>query len=217
MSKKIPASASSQKGKNKTPKAYEIDYMSSHPCWRISSFDKDGPWGLASLGKFKFFQSDNLLETLVDGEDNEELSKALDDLENKEYENVSIFWQKFSSLYNKPVSLKVISAIGDCIVSNVFMEKIYPKLEEFEKISWEEIRLQNHRRKDKMVSNNHMVKAEKLSPLAKDRLKVLKFDDRDEIYSLRLEGQIRIYGFREQNYMDIVWIDLDHSVYSDRK
>jgi hypothetical protein len=107
-----------------------------------------------------------------------------------------------------------ISKIEDAIVNNVFIDKIYPKLIEFEKITWDEISQQSHQSKGKMKSNNHNVKIYDLSKRAIERLKNLKIEDRDEIYSLRLEGQIRIYGFKELNYLDILWIDLDHSVYT---
>ena len=48
---------------------------------------------------------------------------------------------------------------------------------------------------------------------AQDRLNTIGYSDRDEIYSLRLEGTIRVYGFREMNYLDIIWIDLNHEIY----
>ena len=64
-----------------------------------------------------------------------------------------------------------------------------------------------------MVSNNHDDDISKLGKTAQLRLKELGYTDYDKIYSLRLEGKIRIFGFRTQNYMDIVWVDLDHSVY----
>ena len=41
--KPIPQSAVTITSKDKVPISADIDYAGSHPCWRISNFDKDGP------------------------------------------------------------------------------------------------------------------------------------------------------------------------------
>lgn len=64
-----------------------------------------------------------------------------------------------------------------------------------------------------MKSNNHPVQVCDLCEKARNRLVDLKLDDNDELYSLRLEGTIRIYGIRKENYLDIIWVDLNHEVY----
>ena len=67
--------------------------------------------------------------------------------------------------------------------------------------------------KGKMKSNNRPVQVGDLCEKARNRLIDLKLDDNDELYSLRLEGTIRIYGIRKENYLDIIWVDLNHEVY----
>jgi hypothetical protein len=96
---------------------------------------------------------------------------------------------------------------------NVFFEKIYPKLKDFESNTWDEIRQQTHKSKGKMKSNNHLVQVGSLCEKARRRLVDLRLDDNDELYSLRLEGTVRIYGIRKENYLDIIWVDLNHEVY----
>ena len=39
--KPIPQSAVTITSKDKVPISADIDYAGSHPCWRISNFDKD--------------------------------------------------------------------------------------------------------------------------------------------------------------------------------
>ena len=45
-----------------------------------------------------------------------------------------------------------------------------------------------------------------------DIVEELKYNE-DYIFSLRLEGKVRIYGFRIQNYLEILWVDLNHEIY----
>ena len=47
--KRIPISAASIGTIDKRPVAPVVDYTNTYPCWRISNFDKEGPWGLNSL------------------------------------------------------------------------------------------------------------------------------------------------------------------------
>ncbi len=63
-----------------------------------------------------------------------------------------------------------------------------------------------------MVSNNHSVPVANLSKEARKRLEELKYDE-DYLFSLRLEAMVRIYGFRVQNYLEILWVDFNHEVY----
>ena len=61
-------------------------------------------------------------------------------------------------------------------------------------------------------SKNHFVNVEDLSKEARDRLSELGIND-DQLYSLRLDGLSRIYGIRELNVLEIIWIDLSHEIY----
>ena len=210
--KPIPQSAVTITSKDKVPISADIDYAGSHPCWRISNFDKDGPWGINSLMQFTFKYPEEILQIVAES-NLDELSDAFDDLKEKEFFGRTDFWEKLQNRCSKEIPVALISKIEDVIMRNVFFEKIYPKLKDFESNTWDEIRQQTHKSKGKMKSNNHLVQVGSLCEKARRRLVDLRLDDNDELYSLRLEGTVRIYGIRKENYLDIIWVDLNHEVY----
>ena len=212
--KSIPASADSIGTIDKRPIAQVIDYSGSYPCWRISNFDKDGPWGLNSLLNFTFRYNINTYQA-VSNSGIQALDDALEHIKGKQISNREEFWDKVKSLCSCEIPVEVVKRVEDEIICNVFTEKIYPKLMQFETMTWDEIRQQTHGGKGK--SSSHNIDIDDLNPSAKERLKLLKFDDRDKIYSLRLEGTVRIFGFKELNYLDIIWIDLNHEVSPSKK
>ena len=81
---------------------------------------------------------------------------------------------------------------------------------EFENRSWKEIDQDRFGPKGK--SKHHNISIEKLSEAAQKRLREKGYTDINDIYSLRLEGKLRIFGFRKQNYLDILWVDPEHEV-----
>lgn len=210
--KPIPQSAITISSKDKVPISADIDYAGSHPCWRISNFDKDGPWGINSLIQFSFRCTEDILQIVADS-NMDELNDAFDEINDKEFSGIKDFWGKLQKKCSKDIPIALIDKIEDVICRNVFFEKIYPKLKDLESNTWDEIRLQSHKSKGKMKSNNHPVQVGNLCEKARKRLIELKLDDNDELYSLRLEGTIRIYGIRKENYLDIIWVDLNHEVY----
>ena len=207
--KNIPFSAAAIGVIDKSPVAQAVDYTNAYPCWRISNFDKDGPWGLNSLLNFTFRYNNSTYQAVFNS-GNQSIDNALVKLKNKQISNRQEFWDKVKSLCSCDIPVEVVERIEEEIICNVFMEKIFPKLLQFESMTWDEIRQQTHGGKGK--SSSHNIDVDDLNPKAKERLKILKFDDRDKIYSLRLEGTVRIFGFKELNYLDIIWIDLNHEV-----
>ena len=209
--KTIPITAAKSPNEvKKEPKGSHFNFDTLRPSWRISSYDKQGPWGLEYLlGPFVFSYSEDLLSLVLECL-NDELNDCLTKLDGKEFSSISAFWDKVNRTVNTSLPIEVVSTINDCISRNKFMEKIYPKLVEFERITWTNIKEQSHMKNGRKVSNNHYIGFEHLSREAIDRLSALKLDDNDQIFSLRLEGTIRIYGFRKQSSLDIVWVDYDH-------
>lgn len=212
--KKIPYSAAAIGAIDKRPIVRTVDYANTYPCWRISNFDKDGPWGMNSLLNFTFRYNINTYQAVYNT-GIQAIDDALDQLKDKQISNREEFWNKVKSLCTFDIPVDVVERIEDEIICNVFTEKIYPKLLQFESMTWDEIRQQTHGGKGK--SSSHNIDVDDLNPEAKERLRILKFDDRDKIYSLRLEGTVRIFGFKELNYLDIIWIDLNHEVCSSKK
>ena len=212
--KSIPNSAAAIGALNKTPIARAVDYANTYPCWRISNFDKDGPWGLNSLLNFTFHYNHSTYQAVYNSGLNA-IDNALEQLKGKQISNREEFWDKVRSLCTCDIPVEIVEKIEDEIICNVFTEKIYPKLLQFESMTWDEIRQQTHGSRGK--SSSHNIDVDDLYPEAKERLKILKYDDRDKIYSLRLEGTVRIFGFKELNYLDIIWIDLNHKVCPPKK
>ena len=94
-------------------------------------------------------------------------------------------------------------------METLLFKDIFTSLKNFELSTWGDIEKATH---DDGRSKNHFLKISELSKTAQRRLEELKLDDNESIFSLRLDNKKRILGFRTLNYMDILWIDLNHEV-----
>lgn len=151
--KKIPSSASAIGTIVKRPVAQSVNYANTYPCWRISNFDKNGPWGLDSLFSFIFRYNDITYETVYNT-GVQEIDSVLNKLKGKQISSRVEFWDKVKSLCTCDIPIDVVERIEDEIICNVFTEKIYPKLLQFETMTWDEIRQQTHGDKGKSGSHN---------------------------------------------------------------
>ncbi len=88
--------------------------------------------------------------------------------------------------------------------------EVRDKLGSFESMTWHQILVAAKHR-------NHTVSIEKLSKAARDRLVEIALDDQDELVSLRLAGAERVWGFREENVLQVLWWDPEHQVYPSTK
>ena len=79
---------------------------------------------------------------------------------------------------------------------------LWAHLRDFESMSWVEIE----------QAGSHNVEVEKLSAEARERLVELRLDDIDELFSLRITGRRRVWGFRETNVLRLLWWDPEHQV-----
>ncbi|KJU85359.1 hypothetical protein MBAV_002442 [Candidatus Magnetobacterium bavaricum] len=86
---------------------------------------------------------------------------------------------------------------------------IQGKLKNFETMTWGEIEKKLIK---KGTPQNHSIQVEKICKDAQDRLKEIKMDDRDELYSLRFSGKERLWGVREGEILYILWWDPYHTV-----
>lgn len=82
-------------------------------------------------------------------------------------------------------------------------KEVYGRLKEIESRTWKWI-------KDNTKSHN--VSVDQITGYARRRLRVLKHDDLDEIYSLRISGKKRVWGIRNDNALLILWWDPLHKV-----
>ncbi len=85
---------------------------------------------------------------------------------------------------------------------DTFFKDILPKIQNFEKMSWNEI----------LGRNNHEVRIDQIGKQAQKRLRDLSLDDFERLVSLRLTGRQRVWGIKTNNIFKILWWDPDHKV-----
>lgn len=79
---------------------------------------------------------------------------------------------------------------------------VIPKLQNFETMKWAEIE----------GGSSHFVDTDQLCDEAKTRLQEINKDYLDRLFSLRLTGTQRIWGYRELATFKILWWDPEHQV-----
>ena len=211
MTKKVvPQIAGNGRTSKEVSGIQSFNFQRELPCWRINKFDIESKWGVTAIyGDFKFSCSLELIEKVNDMKD-VELDKAITSVDGLSFPSLTKFWNKFNKEYKHDIPSDIINLINDSISQNFFADKIYPKLKEFEKRTWEDIEKETYGERNK--TKHHFVKIDKFIKEARDRLSDNKLNDTDELFSLRLEGKIRIYGNRKLNYMEIIWIDPNHEI-----
>jgi len=215
MKKQIPISAKVGPVPKQVVGGFKPNFVNELPCWRINKFDLYSKWGAsAALGDFEFKYDESVLSIIVDSGDNK-LNETLEKLNNKKLKSISNFWEHFNSLYKNPIQPIIVAKIDSVIGRSFFSQKIYPKLCNFEKQTWEEIERDTHGNENK--SKHHYIKVDQIIKEARDRLDQLNLKDVDELFSLRLEGKLRIYGIRRLNYMEILWVDPNHEICPSKK
>lgn len=83
-----------------------------------------------------------------------------------------------------------------------FWDVIFPRLREFVRMTWSDIFVSSSKQ-------NHGIDPRGLNKCARDRLFDLRIEA-ESIYSLRLGGGLRLYGFLVGATYNILWYDNDH-------
>ena len=91
------------------------------------------------------------------------------------------------------------------------------KLKSFEGLTWQEIESSSGGKKAGHGSMNHFEPVTDLSKEAQKRWEQLKLYDYDEVFSIRLQNQERLYGILEDGVFRIVWYDPKHEIYPTKK
>jgi hypothetical protein len=60
---------------------------------------------------------------------------------------------------------------------------------------------------------NHLIPFHKICLDARKRLEELNYDDFDGLFSIRVTQVYRIWGFRSDHVLQLLWYDPEHSVY----
>lgn len=206
----------------KKPKAKEIplpekdaklsanpeSYKNMCPAWRLSHLDLEGEFGYYSYNEiFELCCSQELLDFVADN-GLEDIFNLISAYEGRQYASLKQFFNELSKIAI-PES-EFFRLLSKCIYKSYFIKEIYPKLKEFESLTWREIETQTFGRKNK--TKHHSIEVSRLDDVARKRLKKLQLDDIDEVYSLRLEGKLRLFGLRKDNYFNLLWVDMDHQV-----
>ncbi len=96
---------------------------------------------------------------------------------------------------------------GELMGAGIFWDEIFPKLKEFESMTWGEIEGRRH----------HAISVDGLSRKARARLREIQMDDIDEVFSFALAGTHRIIGIRDRHALKILWWDPHHQVCLSKK
>ena len=83
-----------------------------------------------------------------------------------------------------------------------FWKDILPKLKGWETMTWQQILVADKK-------HNHYIDVETLNKVARDRLEQLKIEAQDVI-SLRVMGQHRLYGYMDGSVFNLLWFDNEH-------
>lgn len=89
------------------------------------------------------------------------------------------------------------------IANSDFINDVLPKLISFEQRKWSDII------SDK--TKNHWIKCEDFSKEARERIEIIP-QSYDSLFSIRLTGKIRLFGFIEDGVYYIIWVDQNHEV-----
>jgi len=188
-----------------------VNFNKLNPCWQIGNIDYEGFWGYSNKSEKIYFEINQDLTDLINDDANCDIAigNALLELDHKEYNNIEDFFGKLHSNSSIEIPNIVVKAVTKCIQRHFFIKRILPKLKEFERLTWYEI--------ETLLSKNektrhHSISVLDCSPRAQKRLRELKLNDVEEIFSFRLEWDLRVIGLKKLNYLQILWIDENHEV-----
>lgn len=110
-------------------------------------------------------------------------------------------------LQEKPVwligSLEMTGPFGWREASQEDLVRIRERLGALENSTWKEILVRDSR-------HNHRIQKNRLSADAQARLEEIRQADVDELVSLRITGQGRIFGILDRNSLKVLWRDPQH-------
>lgn len=211
MSNKLPKTVK-EISVSKNPKFIEdpnISFGKQFASWQLSFIDIEGNWGLNKLrSEIDFSVSDELLKEL-NGAGND-LTDALFSLTGKTFKDLDDFLEKLQRQSKNDITPNQQRIIIRTIQENVFWRKIFPKLKHFETKTWIEIEKEQYGKNGK--TKHHFIAIEKIIEDAQRRLKTLNLNDIDELFSIRLDGELRIWGIRKSSYLQVLWFDFQHEI-----
>jgi hypothetical protein len=197
---------------SKTPKtaASPEQFNSYNISWQLHKVDNDGPWGLRNLLIQKFASNNELWEELDSSGISSDLYDNLTKLEGKEFNSIVDLINTLEKECNGKINASLQREAINSLSENIFWTEVMPKLVHFENQDWNTLVREVYGPNKK--TKHHNIQISKIIPEAQKRLKELKYDDIDELFSVRLTGKIRLWGFRKFNYFQLLWVDLNHEI-----
>lgn len=196
---------------SKNPKVIEspASYKNIPISWQLSHVDDESRWGINVFkSHFIFSITDELLNELPNSSN--EIYDTLSKLNGKKFNSIDGFLNKLHIGCNYEITAIEQKIIVKHLRENIFWIDFYPKLRHFESQTWLELEKELFGAKSK--TKHHSVSVSKIIPEARKRLAHLKLDDIDELFSIRLTGEQRIWGIRHFSYLRILWFDLEHEI-----
>ncbi|MEW6364442.1 MAG: hypothetical protein AB1714_07370 [Acidobacteriota bacterium] len=95
-------------------------------------------------------------------------------------------------------------------VAGDVLDRIRRRLADLEGMTWNEILIQGRKQ-------NHTVEVGDLCAQARARLLEIHADDIEELVSLRVTGEERIFGIRQEGTLELLWWDPQHRVCPSQK
>jgi hypothetical protein len=214
MAKKKTVKIGNTPDNKKIPKSKgePAQYKDLNVAWQTGMIDFDGDWGYWSYSDLLRFELTNdLIKELGDSLP-DDIGNKLCELDNKSFNNIHNFINQLNSGISGTIEKHHLNLIFRNLKRYYFEEKIYPKLKEFENKNWYEIEQELFYGKGRNKTKHHSINISDLSKKAQKRLKQLQLNDIDALFSFRLEGELRIFGIRKFNYLQILWVDPKHEV-----
>lgn len=87
-------------------------------------------------------------------------------------------------------------------VEPTYWRQLHEKLRSVESMTWTDIER----------SGSHQVELARLHVELRNRLRALRLDDLDGLFSLRLSGTERVWGIRDQGVLRVLFWDPDHEI-----
>ena len=197
---------------SKVPKNIEdpAHYKTWPVSWQISHIDRESKWGYSAFQNHVKFKFDESLVNKLPVDLDSTVYDALTDLNAQEFKTIEHFILKLSAKCGPALTTEIQNYIYTSFEENIFWREIYTKLRHFESTSWNEIEKEQYGSRGK--TKHHSVSVSKIIPLAQDRLAKLGIEDIDEVFSIRLAGELRIWGIRHFSFLRILWFDLYHEI-----
>jgi hypothetical protein len=197
---------------SKSPKSLEnpAKFKELPVSWQLSYIDDESRWGTNYLRERNSFGNLSSILQELPTDTHNDLVDAVDELNSRNFKSLESLLRTLHRKANNNITVDQLRIILKYLEENLFWAEIYSKIRHFETKPWNVIELEPYGRKGK--TKHHYVNISKIIPEAQKRLKRLDLDDNDELFSIRFDGELRIWGIRKFSYFQVLWFDFNHEI-----